>query len=256
MVYRSHIFLFLPILLLICSFILSLFRMAWECSASSNAALVRNLNLAGIISKPRVIEAMKHTDRKFYCPHFSYADSPQSIGYSATISAPHMHGTALEQLESKLQPGARVLDVGSGSGYLVAAMARMVGKAGYVKGVEHIQGLVDLSKKNLQEDAKHDPLIEDMLKQKRIEIVRGDGRLGSPQDEQFDAIHVGAAAPDLPKRLTEQLKPHGKMIIPVGTTFQDIFVYDKDAHGNLSKKFLFSVRYVPLTDPPSDYEDM
>ncbi|EPX75376.1 protein-L-isoaspartate O-methyltransferase Pcm2 [Schizosaccharomyces octosporus yFS286] len=230
--------------------------MAWECGASSNAALIRNLNLAGIITKPRVIEAMKHTDRKFYCPHFSYEDSPQTIGYSATISAPHMHGIALEELESKLQSGNRVLDIGSGSGYLTAAMARMVGKNGYVKGVEHIQGLVDLSKKNLQEDAKHDPLIDYMMKHKRIEVVRGDGRLGSPEDEKFDAIHVGAAASELPKRLKEQLNVHGKMIIPVGTTFQDIFVYDKHADGNLSKKSLFSVRYVPLTDPPSDYEDM
>ena len=69
---------------------------------------------------------MLEVDRKFFAPSDSYADSPQSIGFGATISAPHMHAYALEVLHDKLKKGAKVLDVGSGTGYLTACFAAMV----------------------------------------------------------------------------------------------------------------------------------
>ncbi len=71
---------------------------------------------------------MRRVDRKNYCPHNSYMDAPQSIGYNATISAPHMHAHALELLKDHLYDGAVALDVGSGTGYLTACMAHMVGE--------------------------------------------------------------------------------------------------------------------------------
>ena len=92
---------------------------------------------------------MTNTDRRHYCPHNPYQDSPQSIGYAATISAPHMHAHALEQLKDHLFPGAQVLDVGSGSGYLTTCMAHMVGPTGCVVGIDHMKELVDMSQKNL-----------------------------------------------------------------------------------------------------------
>lgn len=82
---------------------------------------------------------MLAVDRGDFCSVAPYADTPQSIGHNATISAPHMHAHALELLRDQLHPGARVLDVGSGSGYLAACMALMVGPTGHVVGIEHIK---------------------------------------------------------------------------------------------------------------------
>lgn len=88
----------------------------------------------GVIKSDLVARTMTATDRKHYCPHNSYQDAPQSIGFDVTISAPHMHAFALELLEGHLKQGARVLDVGSGSGYLTACFARCVGPSGTVIG--------------------------------------------------------------------------------------------------------------------------
>lgn len=98
---------------------------------------------------------MEKVDRAHYAPAFPYSDSPQPIGFSATISAPHMHASACTTLLPYLKPGAKVLDVGSGSGYLTHVLAELVkgnsnaGQKGQVIGVDHIQGLVDLAKKNM-----------------------------------------------------------------------------------------------------------
>ena len=74
-----------------------------------------------------------------------------------------------------------------------------------------------------------------------------DGRLGWPEAAPYDAIHVGAAAPQIPKPLLDQLKPGGRMVIPVGTFFQGLQVVDKNLDGTLSVRTETSVRYVPLT---------
>ena len=96
---------------------------------------------------------MLKVDRSHYCPSQNpYMDAPYSIGYGATISAPHMHAYALETLRDRLVDGAKVLDVGSGSGYLTACMTHMVGPQGIVLGVEHIKELVTQSEANIRRD--------------------------------------------------------------------------------------------------------
>lgn len=106
-----------------------------------------------IIKDPRVESAMLKTDRAFYCPSDTpYVDRPFPIGFEATISAPHMHAHALEELKDRLVDGANVLDVGSGSGYLTACFAHMVGPTGTVYGVEHISELVKKSEENIRND--------------------------------------------------------------------------------------------------------
>lgn len=96
---------------------------------------------------------MFKVDRAHYCPSkYPYMDDPYSIGYGATISAPHMHALALEVLNDKLVDGAKVLDVGSGSGYLTVCMAHLVGPRGTVYGIDHIKQLVELSKENITKD--------------------------------------------------------------------------------------------------------
>lgn len=99
---------------------------------------------------------MKSVDRGDFCPRSPYSDSPKDIGFGATISAPHMHAHSLEILESVLKDGAKVLDVGCGSGYLTAVFAKLVGENGKVVGIDHIQGLVQLSRQNIMKNHKHE----------------------------------------------------------------------------------------------------
>ncbi|KAI0370591.1 Pcmt1-prov protein [Pilatotrama ljubarskyi] len=226
--------------------------MAWRCTGATNAELIANMAKAGIISSDRVAAAMTKVNRAHYVrfANTAYEDSPQPIGHGATISAPHMHAHAAENLLPFLKPGARVLDVGSGSGYLVAVLYQLLqdpsdprSKESKVVGIEHIPELVEWSIENLRKDG-----LGSALDEGRIKMIAGDGRKGLPEDGPYDAIHVGAAAPTMPKALVEQLSSPGRMFIPVGTYAQQIFQVDKDANGNVTEKPLFDVMYVPLTD--------
>ncbi|KAF8957853.1 Pcmt1-prov protein [Flammula alnicola] len=215
--------------------------MAWFSTGRTNSQLIANLKSNGICHSDRVMRAMNAVDRAHYVlsREDAYEDSPQYIGHNATISAPHMHAYASEHLLPYLRPGAKVLDVGSGSGYLVAVLHRLVSPGGKVVGIEHIKELVDFSVENLKKDG-----LGAAVGNGEIVMIAGDGRLGCP----YDAIHVGAAAPTVPDALLEQLASPGRMFIPVGTYMQYIEQIDKDAHGNIQRKKIMGVRYVPLTD--------
>ena len=173
-----------------------------------------NLRTNGVIEHADVAAAMKAVDRGFYVVKGTgnpYVDSPQGIGFGATISAPHMHAHCLEVLRPWLKPDARVLDVGSGTGYLTALFAQFVGEKGLVVGVDHIPDLVSQSEKNLRADGKA-RLLDDGV----VALAAADGRLGDPEDRgPFDAIHVGAAAA-LPQALVDQLAPGGPAGVPGG----------------------------------------
>ncbi|KAF9557036.1 Pcmt1-prov protein [Agrocybe pediades] len=219
--------------------------MAWRCSGKTNAQLIANMRANGIIHSERVVKAMTAVDRANYVPYTedAYEDSPQIIGHGATISAPHMHAYASEHLLTYLRPGAKVLDVGSGSGYLVAVLHELVSPGGKVVGIDHIPELVEDSINNLKKDGR-----EDAMKKGEIVMISGDGRLGYPEGGPYDAIHVGAAAPKVPQALIDQLAPKGRMFIPVGTYMQNIEHIDKDEDGSIRREEVMGVRYVPLTD--------
>ncbi|MED6217823.1 Protein-L-isoaspartate O-methyltransferase 1 [Stylosanthes scabra] len=217
------------------------------CSGSSmsrNKAMVESLQRYGVIRSNKVAEVMESIDRALFVPNGAgaYIDSPMSIGYNATISAPHMHAMCLQLLEKNLQPGMHALDVGSGSGYLTACFGMMVGPEGRAVGVEHIPELVSSSIENIQKSAA-----AQLLKDGSLSVHAADGRKGWPEFAPYDAIHVGAAAPEIPQALIDQLKPGGRMVIPVGNMFQDLKVVDKKSDGSISIHTETSVRYVPLT---------
>lgn len=160
-----------------------------------------------------------------------------------------MHASACEALLSCLTSGAQVLDIGSGSGYLTAVLANLVGPSGTVIGIDHIQPLVDMASENMSksEDGRQ------MLRSGQVKFVKGDGRKGWAEGAPYDAIHVGAAAAEHHQELSDQLKAPGRMFIPVEEdSRQYIYVVDKKEDGSVERKKLFGVQYVPLTDAPPE----
>jgi protein-L-isoaspartate(D-aspartate) O-methyltransferase len=159
--------------------------MAWTCSGSTNKELLVKMRSAGLIKSNAVFNAMNRVDRANYVVTASlqhaYSDAPQTIGFGATVSAPHMHALATEALLPYLRPGNRVLDVGSGSGYTMAIFWHLV-KAGeningsdgkQVVGIDHIPQLVAMADANLRKDG-----LDGALDKGNIETHLGDGRLG------------------------------------------------------------------------------
>ena len=171
--------------------------------------LVNQLKRSGSIQSRIVEEVMLKVDRGFFCQPGSHAyfDTPQGIGCQQTISAPHIHAMSLEVLKEQVcQRDAKVLDVGSGSGYVSAAFAKMNPSA-HVFGIERYDDLVQWSKSNVKKLGYSLP---------NLELRRADGWEGLLHEGPFDAINVGAAAESIPVRLANSLKIGGVMLIPVG----------------------------------------
>ena len=204
--------------------------------------LLEDLKSKNIIKTQKVYNSMIQIDRGDFSPENPYEDSPQPIGFNATISAPHMHAFALSYLEPYCSENIHILDVGSGSGYLTAALSKMINDTGVVIGVEHIESLYEQSIKNISKH--HANLIEN----KKVIMLNEDGRKGLKQYAPFKVIHVGAAAEDVPQDLIDQLDKNGRMFIPVGKYDQWIYLIDKDSEGKVTSTKLMPVFYVPLTD--------
>lgn len=241
---------------------------AWRCHGKTNQEMIDNLAKANIISSEQVKSAMSLVDRGNYSPsrEGAYQDAPELIGSGQTISAPHMHAHALEQMiptllaKSKSQNHhLKILDVGCGSGYLTAVLGRLVDQGqrgpihtlskGTVFGIDIIPGLVQLSEANIR---KAD---EDLLKSGTITLSVASGWNGLPSEAPFDTIHVGAAAEKFPHKLMMQLRPDGGvMVIPVGPDggYQQLYRVERlreNEDFNESDFFirmLLGVRYVPL----------
>lgn len=120
-----------------------------------------------------------------------------------------MHARAAESLLPFLHANARVLDIGSGSGYLTHVLANLVGDRGRIVGIDHVQGLVDLAKGNMSRSEAGRRLLET----EKVQFVTGDGRRGWAEGAPYDAIHVGAAAKEMHQAIIDQLKAPGRSVV-------------------------------------------
>jgi protein-L-isoaspartate(D-aspartate) O-methyltransferase len=182
----------------------------------------------------RVLDAMRRVHRHLFVPEKeqknAYVDYPLSIGRGQTISAPHMVAIMCDLLD--IRDGMKVLEIGAGSGYHAAVMARLAG-SGHVYAVELIEDLALFARENLKKAGIGN-----------VTVIVEDGSLGLPGFAPYDRISVACAAPEIPETLTAQLKPGGKLVIPVGMTIQELYLVTKI--NGLKKEAKGSVVFVPL----------
>ncbi len=162
----------------------------------------------------------------------AYRNHPLPIGAGQTISQPYIVALSTDLLEPA--PGQVVLDVGTGSGYQAAVLAEIVGQ---VYSIETIDSLARAAERRLS-----------ALGYRNIEICAGDGYKGWPEKAPFDGIVVTAAAPGVPHALVEQLKPGGRMVIPLGAehAVQHLMLITRRAQGGYDERRVLPVRFVPL----------
>ncbi len=195
--------------------------------------LVQTIQNKGI-KDPKVIQAIAEIPRHLllesaFEPH-AYQDKPFPIAAGQTISQPYTVAFQTELLNIK--PGDKVLEIGTGSGYQAAVLHHL---GAQVYTIERIKELYLKAKKNLEN-------IGIRLKY----MGYGDGYKGLPLYAPFDKIIVTAAAPYIPDALIEQLKPGGRLVIPVGDTVQEMILVEKDLQGNIRESRHGAFRFVPM----------
>ncbi len=185
------------------------------------------------ISDQKVLDAIYKVKRHLFVPErlkkLAYEDHPLPIGYGQTISQPYIVAYMTEV--ANLKKGDRVLEIGTGSGYQAAVLAEIVKE---VYTIEIIKPLADTARQRLKD-----------LGYKNIYVKHGDGYLGWPEFMPYDAIIVTAAPNEVPEKLVEQLKVGGRMVVPIGSFYQELYLITKTEEG-IRKQTLLPVRFVPM----------
>lgn len=185
----------------------------------------------------RVLEAMKAVPRHLFVPKQlqanAYGNYPLAIGMGQTISQPIIVAHMTELLE--IEVGHKILEIGTGSGYQAAVLSELTPN---VYSIEIVEKLGELAIERFKELGYH-----------TIQVKIGDGYEGWDEHAPFDGIIVTCAPEEIPPPLIRQLKPGGKIVIPVGAEdrVQNLIVVTKDEKGNLKKKSQYPVRFVPMT---------
>jgi len=196
---------------------------------------------AGYTGRPeldaRVVAAMAKVPRHEFVDTWSsdaaWENEALPIGHGQTISAPFIVALMTDLIEPR--PQMRVLEVGTGSGYQAAVLAELVAE---VYTVEIIEALAKTAEGRLQQ-----------LGYQNVSVLHGDGFFGWPEQAPFDAIIVTAVGPTIPDPLLAQLRPGGRMILPLGetNTGQNLVLVEKDLDGNVTRRNVLPVMFVPLT---------
>ena len=186
------------------------------------------------VSKEKIRKFSKNLDRRIFMEsQLNYADEdrPLSIGHGQTISQPSL---VLEMtLLLELTPDSKVLEIGTGSGYQTAFLAEFAKKVYTIERIEALYNTCVKRFKNLDYD--------------NVDFVQGDGSQGLEKYAPYDRIIVTAASQKEPDVLLEQLKKGGRMVIPIGSgTIQELYVFEKDQSGDVTKDFIEYVQFVPL----------
>lgn len=191
---------------------------------------------------PRVLEAMEAVPRHEFVPapqrHAAYRNRPLEIGHGQTISQPFMVALMTELLD--VSAGDRILEIGTGSGYQAAVLARL---ARDVYTIEIVRPLGETAAAAFAR-----------LGLANIHAAIGDGYRGWPDEAPYDGIMVTAAPDHIPPALIEQLKPGGRLVIPVGDLWQELMVVTKNADGTTARTTVVPVRFVPLTREETEQE--
>ena len=189
------------------------------------------------IRSPRVLEAMRAVPRHLFIPETerrdAYGDHPVSIGYGQTISQPYIVAFMTEALD--VRPGDRVLEIGTGSGYQAAVLARL---AKEVYTIEIVEPLAERARATLS-----------ALGYRNVHVRTGNGYLGWPEHAPYDRVMVTAAPEDVPPALVQQLAVGGLMAIPVGTVYQELRILRRTATGTDTLHTL-PVKFVPMVQKP------
>jgi protein-L-isoaspartate(D-aspartate) O-methyltransferase len=195
--------------------------------------MVQRLREKGITDQV-VLDAMARVPRHLFVDEAlatrAYEDVALPIGFEQTISQPYVVAKMLEAIRGG-NPVGRVLEVGTGCGYQAAVLAAM---AREVFSIERIKALLERARANLRP-----------LRLPNLRLKHGDGQFGLAEAAPFDAIVVAAAAASMPRELAEQLNVGARMVLPVGTTSQQLIVVERTASGFTERK-LDLVRFVPL----------
>jgi len=203
--------------------------------AERRGRMVETQIVARGVRDPRVLQAMRTVPRHLFVdPSQSgeaYDDHPLPIAGNQTISQPYIVALMTELLE--LTEGERVLEIGTGSGYQSAVLAKL---AREVYSIEIVPELARSAAAKLREQGYAS-----------VTVREGDGYRGWPEHAPFDAIIVTAAPERVPQPLLEQLAPGGRMVIPVGSFFQELKVFHKGRDGKITEKDILPVRFVPMT---------
>jgi len=186
----------------------------------------------------RVIAAMKKVRRHLYIPepqrhqHSAYGDHAWSIGHGQTISQPYVVAYMTERMQ--VEPGEKVLEIGTGSGYQAAVLAEMGAE---VYTIEIIPALADHARRVLASEGYD-----------RVKVLTGDGYKGWPEHAPFDVVIVTCAPEEVPQALVDQLRNGGRMIVPVGVGVQRLVILTKQ-HGQVRQTDDLRVRFVPMVKP-------
>ncbi len=200
----------------------------------TNQDLVQNLISRKVLITPRIIEAFEAIDRKdFVLPEDrerAYENRPLSIGFEATISQPYTIAFMLEKLQ--VQEGDKILEIGTGSGYLTALLAKIARDPGEVFSIEYMPELKDFAQSNL-----------DKYGFKNIALFTGDGKKGLKGFAPFDKIISSARADEIPKPWKEQIRIGGRILSPVA---ENLMVIDRESKRKFSKEIYSGFIFVPL----------
>lgn len=200
----------------------------------NNQTLVEALIDKGVLSSQPIIDAFLAVDRKLFVPadkvSQAYGDYPLEIGSGQTISQPTTVAIMLELLEPQM--GQNVLDVGSGSGWLSALLAYIVGPEGRVHGTEILRDVYDFGRANIKQSGLDN-----------IKMHFTPHQLGWKQGAPYQRIVVSAGADDVPKALLEQLDHPGRMVIPIQDS---LFTVTANQAGEIDTQKLYGFAFVPL----------